>query len=109
MLAVVAAFLLLTSVIGVSGKYFGIRSHIETLEKEQTALQRKQDHLKSLNEYLATPEGQEQALRDKYNVVKPGEGMIIVTVPTATPETVVPKKGVSKWWDDILHGLGIRN
>jgi cell division protein FtsB len=107
LVAVIVAFLLLVSVISVAGKYFSIKAHNKDLQAEKIELQRKQENLKEMNDYLATPEGSEQALRDKFNVVKPGEGIIIVTPPDTTPPPV-KKTGVMRWWDAVLRGLGIR-
>jgi cell division protein FtsB len=106
--ALIAFFLLLTSVISLAEKHFAIKSRIKELRAEEIALREKEQTLVALNAYLETPEGKEQVLREKYNLVKPGEGMVIVTqTKAAAPET--DKKGiVSKWWDAILRGLGMR-
>jgi hypothetical protein len=106
--ALIAFFLLLTSVISLAEKHFAIKSRIKELRTEEIALREKEEALVELNAYLETPEGKEQVLREKYNLVKPGEGMVIVTQnKTNAPES--EKKGiVSKWWDAILRGLGIR-
>ena len=105
---VVVAFLLIVSVTNIAGKYFRIRREIHDLKTQQALLEKKETALQSTNAYLATPEGQEQALRDKYNVVKSGEGMIIIT-PTNTQEAPqTQERGIGKWWDKLLHGLGVR-
>ena len=77
--ATVLTFLLLASVINISQKYFHLRKDIKDLKTDQASLEKKENQLADTNSYLTTSEGQEQALRDKYNVVKPGEGMIIIT------------------------------
>lgn len=105
--ALIVVFLLLVSVINVAQKYFSIKTHIKDLEAEKTDLEQKQISLKITNDYLDTPEGREQALRDKFNVVKPGEGMIIVT-PLDTQEVPPQKSKVLRWWDAVLRGVGIR-
>jgi cell division protein FtsB len=105
--ALVFFFLLLTSVIGLANKYFSIRSRIRELKTEESTLQTKESSLKTTNEYLETPEGQEQLLRDKYNFVKPGEGIVVIV--SDTPPAPEPKPGmVSRWWDAIIRGLGIK-
>lgn len=106
--ALTIAFLLLTSVINIASKYFTIKRHIKELNEEQIALKNKQATLTITNAYLATPEGQEQVLREKYGVVRPGEGVIVVTNPTPTTPPVQSKGIVGRWWNTILHGLGIR-
>lgn len=107
LLALVLAFILLTSVISVAGKYIAIRRHIRELKGEQATLAAKSDVLTKKNAYLATTEGQEQALRDKYNVVKPGEGMIVIVPPDMVPGAAKGSSTASRWWSAIIHGLGI--
>ncbi len=107
LVALVVAFLLLISVINVAQKYFSIKTHNKDLQNEKLDLERKQMALKSTNDYLDTPEGREQALRDKFNVVKPGEGIVIVT-PVEVSQVPAPKSKVLRWWDAVLRGLGVR-
>ncbi len=106
LLAFTVVFLLLTSVVSIAGKYFTIKRHIQELTIEQEELAKKHAALAKTNAYLATPEGQEQALRDKYGVIRPGEGVIVVSAGT---QTVPPdhKSAVGQWWSKILAGLGI--
>ncbi len=107
MAALFIAFLLLTSVINVAQKYFAIKKHIKELSTEHKQLQQKNENLAKTNNYLATDEGEEQALREKYNIVRPGEGMIIVAGPVST-DTENKRSNVSRFWDAILNGLGIK-
>jgi cell division protein FtsB len=102
------AFLLLVAVFNVATKYFGIRSNIKKLEAQKSELQTKKDNLEDINKRLETAEGIEETLRDKYNVVKPGEGMIIVTNKDESMDNKSGKNAVSRWWNDILLGIGIR-
>lgn len=105
LVALVVAFLLLASVINVAEKYIATRSHIRDLTLQQQTLLQKQDALAKTNAYIATPEGTEEILRQKYNVVKPGEGMIVIDdTPPALP---APESKVARWWKAILAGLGI--
>jgi cell division protein FtsB len=105
--ALIVAFLLLLSVINVAQKYFGIRRHIRDLATEKTELEAKHAKLEERNAYLATSEGTETILREKYNVTKPGEGIVVVVDPTPSiPEG--SEKGDMTWWQKILAGLGLR-
>ncbi|HWC57901.1 MAG TPA: hypothetical protein VG621_03055 [Candidatus Paceibacterota bacterium] len=106
LVAVGVAFLLLMSVIKVTQKYVAARRRIKDLTIQAQDLQQKQTTLTQANAYLATPEGTEQALREKYNVVKPGEGIIIISDTSPAPSP--PQSKVSRWWNAILQGLGIR-
>lgn len=102
------AFVLFVAVFNVTTKYFGIRNNIKKLEAQKSELQIKKENLEQINQRLETQEGIEETLRDKYNVVKPGEGMIIVTNREKTKDYNDGKNAVSRWWNDILLGIGIR-
>lgn len=106
--AVVVAFLLLASVVGLAEKYVAIRKRVRDLKEEQAELAQKQLALKKTNEYIETEEGIERELRTKYNVIKPGEGVIVITNPGDGEEDVGPSSRVGRWWDSLLRGLGIR-
>lgn len=107
-LATIVAFLLFLSVFSVAKKYFDLRTNIKKLENEKIELEAKRNNLKEINELLNSSDGIEQSLRNKYNVIRPGEGMIIVTGTSKSNEIVENQSRVSKWWDDIMRGLGIR-
>lgn len=106
LVALIVAFLLMLSVISVATKYFGIRRHIKDLTLEQAELQKKHESIAEKNAYLATPEGTEEILREKYNVIKPGEGIVVVVDPAPA---VLPASdtGPKHWWQAILAGLGL--
>jgi len=107
--ALLVFFLLLTSVVGLVEKHQSIRRRIGELDREQGELQAKKTSLEAINSDLESPQGKEYALRTKYNLVRPGEGMIVVTntVPLemSEPDT---RPRVVRWWDSLLHGLGLR-
>jgi cell division protein FtsB len=104
----VAIFIvLLSSVIELFIKYKGIRRHIKELKSDRISLEQKKNDLVETNEFIKTPEGQERIFRDKYRLVKPGEGIIIITEPVKT-EDLAPKKPVfRRFWDSIRSGLGL--
>ena len=52
---------------------------------------------------ISTPEGQEKELRERFGVVKPGEGEIqIVQAPATTTNAPEPQEG---WWARVFHAL----
>ena len=106
-IALVAVFLILTSVINLAEKHFALQGRIEDLKNEQYELEHKKNALTQTNEYLQTPEGIERALREKYNLVKPGEEIIIITTDSSLPSESAAKSRIGRWWEAILHGLGI--
>ena len=100
--------LLLSSVINLFTKYRAIRLHIKELKVQQGQLQQKKTSVTAMNDYINTPEGKEEVFRDKYRVVRPGEGMIVITNDSAETTTVSSRPGIVRFWEDILHGLGLR-
>lgn len=107
-LALIVAFLLLSSVIGLAEKYVAIQGRVRDLKEEQRELADKKTRLEATNRYIETNEGRERELRAKYNVVKPGEGMIVITEPAPLEGDRGPSSRVGRWWDSLLRGLGLR-
>lgn len=105
--ALIVFFLLLTSVIGLGQKYFTLKSRSKELSEEQSELTQKEKTLSETNAYLATPEGTEESLRERYNYIKPGEQIIVIT-PDPAASTPEPSTGIVHWWQELLKGLGIR-
>lgn len=105
--SLVIFFLLLMSVIRLAQKYFAIKSRSRELQQEQTTLAAKQNDLAATNAFLATPEGTEESLRERYDYVKPGEQMIVIG-PDASAAPPPPSTGIAHWWGELLYGLGIR-
>lgn len=84
---------LLSSVIGLARKQVGITRAIRQLKGQREALAEKQVSLEESVAYLQTREGKEQALRDKYRLVKPGEGLVVITDPAAKPAPQKESRG----------------
>jgi cell division protein FtsB len=99
-------FLLLSSVIGLWEKYMAIRAHIKELKQQEVILKQKKDKVTDMNKYLETTEGKEEIFRDTYRLVKPGEGIVVIT--SDDKESVVSKKpAILRFWDTIMRGLGL--
>ncbi|MFZ4500557.1 MAG: hypothetical protein ACOYMZ_03675 [Minisyncoccia bacterium] len=110
LIALIAFFMLLTSVIGLAEKYFAIKGRTRELKEKQIKLEQKELALMQENAYLETPDGQQQSLRAKFNVVQPGEEMIIITGPlVAEPVPLEKQSRFSHWWEVIVRGLGLKN
>lgn len=108
-IALIAFFLLVTSVIGLAEKHRSITRRIDELHVEQKQLQEKKNTLVSMNETLDTLEGKEQLLRNKYNLVRPGEEIIIITQPQETEVTISDDRSrVQRWWSTLMRGLGLK-
>lgn len=91
-IALVAFFVLLTSVIDLTGKYFMTRKRTRDFQNQKIELTEKEAILVEQNMYFETEEGQKQLLREKYNVVGPGEELVIITTHEDTPPPPPAKK-----------------
>lgn len=99
-------FLLLSSVIGLWEKYRAIRAHIKELRQQEVILRQKKDKVSDMNKYLETTEGKEKVFRDTYRLVKPGEGIVVITSDNKEP-TSLRKPAILRFWGTILKGLGL--
>ena len=71
----------------VYGKERDSRTLREYAEVEQSELEEQAERLRRDTEKLKTDRGQEEALREQYDVGKQGEGLIVIVEPP-TPEPV---------------------
>ncbi len=96
--ALTAFFILLTSIINLSEKYFNLKNRNSDLIEEKGNLQKKEEILIFQNNAAKTNTGQTLLLRGKYNSVSEGEELIIITDLEGDkyPEEA-PKKS-KKWW-----------
>lgn len=88
-IALVAFFILLSSVIDLGGKYVMTKKRTQDFAKQKIELSEKEALLVEQNAYFETEEGERQLLREKYNVVYPGEEIVIITTqenPTPEPD-----------------------
>lgn len=84
--------ILISSVWQLLGKRVRLQTSIKQLELERAALLAKKDHVANAVSYLGRPEGREQALKEKYGLVAPGEGLVVIVDPAIPEETVAPDK-----------------
>lgn len=106
--ALVVAFILCTSVIGLLRKYSAVQGRVRTLYEQKRAAEEKKQTIQKLNQYLQTPAGEEYQLRSKYNIVKPGEELIVIT-ESELQTNQKSKTIMARWWEAIVRGLGLRN
>jgi cell division protein FtsB len=67
-------------------------------------LQARHDLLSNEVGRLQTPEGQDEAIRDKYQVAKPGEQEVVIVDATSTVAPPDVGQGVlQKMWNSIVH------
>lgn len=103
--SVVIFLLMLSSVLSLFAKHRKIKEQIKELKEEEVVLRDKKANLALTNEYIDTPEGQEYIFRDKYRMIKPGEGMIVVTKKEEDP-ILEKKPAFKRFWDSLKKGLG---
>ncbi len=101
----IAFLFLASSVIQLVRKEIKIRAEVHQLQTQQQELTKKQTNLDQDIRYLSTDEGKEQALRDKYRLVKPGEHIIVVTDPPPPSDAQNNKNQsfFSRFFDAIKH------
>lgn len=81
------------------GRYSFTKDERIKAETTLTELQSRKDLLASSVALLDSEAGVEQAVRDKFSVVKPGEFVVNIVDKTASaaPATTTPEK--KSWWD----------
>jgi hypothetical protein len=94
-------FVLCSSVISLGKKYIVLRKNIQSLKEAQSLLVDKKIKLEEKTALLKTPLGQEITIRDKYRVVKPNEGVVVITTPAAV-SVEVKKSRIVRFWDMIV-------
>jgi cell division protein FtsB len=104
---VLLLFLLLMSVQGVWDIYVKERSVnriVEEQEQELVELQRRQAALVLELNRLSTERGIEAELRQKYEVARPGEHVIVLVEPQRNDvPTTTQKKNFFEWLQELFH------
>ena len=103
MLLVVVAFFFMTNTWDVYKKYSESRKNIAGLaESNQRALER-QEELKKQIGYLQSERGLEEEIRQKFNVAKEGEQVIVIVDPKIEEEVDMQiEEGVlERWWSKV--------
>jgi uncharacterized membrane protein len=107
-ISIIAFALLFSSVLDLARKHKAIKNQISLLKQEKSSLAIKKENVTNQNSYIDSPEGQEYTIRDKYRLVRPGEGMIIVTSNNPDIPVNTSKQGkIQRFWQSILKGLGL--
>lgn len=79
-------FFLIYSAVGMAEKKRETRINKELVEAELIKLEKQQTSLKANIENLNTEEGKESAIREKFRVVKEGEGLVVIVDSPTQPE-----------------------
>ncbi|MFI5260480.1 MAG: hypothetical protein ACHQU0_01650 [Candidatus Paceibacteria bacterium] len=95
---VLVSFWLLTLIWGLAGKTHIAVSQANDLKRQYQALEARKAALEANLAALATPQGEDAAIRTAFGVARPGE-QVIVVVPPATTTEVAPLS----WWQRLLN------
>lgn len=77
----------------------------EVTLKQFDALNKREESLKSINETLTTDQGQEEALRDKYHLVKAGERMVVIVDQEDSASSPTPAQEQKKGFFGFFKNL----
>lgn len=102
---VVIALLVGRGVWGVHQKYSKSMDISTRMRNEAAALQAREDALKASIGSLATPEGREKEIRDRFGVVKPGEKMVVL-VDQAGGQAAQPAPEAPGFWSRFFGLFG---
>jgi cell division protein FtsB len=82
---------------GLAGKAHIAVSEAKQAKSQYQALEDRKTTLERNLAALATPRGQDAAIRTAFGVARPGEEVIVVVPPTATAPTTTPS-----WWEKLF-------
>ena len=85
------------------GKFRAASRGQEDAQAELTNLQSQQGKLSTSLAHITVSEGQEQELRERFGVVRPGEGEIQIVRDVATTTGALKPK--TSWWLRVFHAV----
>ncbi len=91
-------FWLVSLIWGLVGKAQIAMSQANDAKVQYQSLEERKAELEANLSALATPRGQDAAIRTAFGVARPGEEVIVVVPPTTTAPTTTPS-----WWQKILN------
>ena len=93
------------AVFSIGHKSHEVNAQLRNIEAKDAALTARQNELRSELDKLSTPAGVEDTLRDKYPVVKNGEGVVVIVDDTSkAPASATPpqSKGIIGWFKNLF-------
>jgi len=101
-LLIITAFLAF-SVFSVFQKRKEAYTNVKIAEHEVSVLRENEAKTRSQIEKLGTPEGVEEAIRNKYRAAKPGEGLVVITEETrGIVEPLIPVRENKSIWEQFI-------
>lgn len=98
LIALLVFFILFTSIVDLFGKYININQKNDDLLTEKAQLEQREDVLKTQNNSMSTETGEVLLLREKYNSLKDGEEIVIITDIQDKKNEDLDQKEDKKWW-----------
>lgn len=107
LLVMFVAFILITKgVFSVYAKEKESRSEIARIEGERNEIQKRYEVIQEQDDALKSDTGVEAEIRSKFDVVRPGEGVIVI-VEKDMPIIEEDKRGIlKKFWDSVKGVFG---
>lgn len=90
LLTILVVFLLYQA-ISLFVKKITVFKKVEILKTEKESLEKRKEHIAHKNELLDSQFGKEALLRERFNISKPGEELIIITEPKNTNLETIKK------------------
>lgn len=78
------------------------RTEVERIQKQKAELQQRYDTILQKSEHLKSPEGVEAEIRSKFDVVKEGEGLILIVDKNVTTIEEDRRGVLKKFWDSVV-------
>lgn len=91
-------FWLVSLIWGLAGKARIAVSQANEAKAQYQSLEERKKTLEANLSALATPRGQDAAIRTAFGVARPGEEVIVVVPPVTTTPTTTPS-----WWQKIVN------
>lgn len=110
--------LLILAALGVLSYFFSIEfkkryvveREIQNMDKQIAGLEKNNSELSNLIGYLQSPSFQEKEIRQKLNLQKPGEHVVVLpsektdgTLQSAAQDGAAQKPNWQKWWDYFFN------
>jgi cell division protein FtsB len=77
--------------------------YVKNLQRETQDLNNRQAELENSVTYLKTEEGIDQEIKQRFNVEKPGEHVVVIVDPKQTSTTTTQEN--STWWKSLWDAI----
>ncbi len=78
------------------------RAEVDRIAKQKAELQQRYDFIQEKSDHLKSTEGIEAEIRSKFDVVKEGEGMIVIVDKNVTTIEEDRRGVLKKFWDSVV-------